>query len=404
MVFEPSRRLGPGLIRHASAGHAQQFATQRLGQRAFTEADLGKRRADEIRHRHEVLAQCLGQVAHQRHRLRFQQPRYQPVEPLAAQLRQQRRRHPQGDTIARVVGLEMVFQRQLQLADTQVVRVLRGGDFAGLAGEHVFLAHDQQLRVLCTFALVPVLEAGGLVDVRRQPRIVVVEQGFLVGEDVAPPRLGFQLVETLQQLAIGGERLRAAVHLATHQPFADKQLACSRRIDRPIVHRPAANDDHAVERYLLVSHHLATLLLPVRLEVVLLDQVVGQRLDPVRLDLGDHASEQLGGFHEFGGHQPVGLLAADYAGGVYPEASLSRTEKVALLGLVANLAEQAGEDRLVHRRVALGLLRRLAGFGLLAKDDVDLGVGGRCGLRVGPGRTRGRGFTVFQPACLIGVR
>jgi len=51
---------------------------------------------------------------------------------------------------------------------------------------------------------------------------------------------------------------------------------------------------------------------------------------------------------------------------MHPEAPLARAEEVALLGLVADLAEQAGEDRLVYSRVALGLLRRLAGFGLLA--------------------------------------
>ena len=76
------------------------------------------------------------------------------------------------------------------------------------------------------------------------------------------------------------------------------------------LHRAASDHDHAVQSDLLEGHHLAALLLPVRLEVVLLDQVAGQRLDPVRLDLGHHARVQLGGFHQLGGHQPLRTFLA----------------------------------------------------------------------------------------------
>ncbi len=62
---------------------------------------------------------------------------------------------------------------------------------------------------------------------------------------------------------------------------------------------------------------------------------------------------------------------------MHPEAPLAGPEKIALLGSLADLAEQAAENRLVHSRVTLGTLRRLAGFGLLTQDHVDLGVGGR---------------------------
>jgi hypothetical protein len=58
------------------------------------------------------------------------------------------------------------------------------------------------------FALVPFVEGGGLVDLRRQSRVVEGEQGFLVGQDVAPAGLGFQLVELLQQLPVGRQAAR----------------------------------------------------------------------------------------------------------------------------------------------------------------------------------------------------
>ncbi len=271
----------------------------------------------------------------------------------------------------------MVLKRQLQLTDAQMIRIHRRSDFAGITRQHIFVSHDQQLRVFGALALVPAFETGGLVDVLRHAGVVVGEQRVFIGNDVPPPGLGFQFVEQFQQLAIGGKRLGPAVHLPAHQAFANEQLPCGRRVDRPEMHRAPRHHDHAVQGDLLEGHHLAALLLPVRLRVVGLDQVLGQRLDPVRLDLRHHAGEQLGGFDQFRRHDPVGLLAPDNAGRVHPESPLSGTEEVALLGLVPDLAEQAGQDRLMHGRVTFGLLRSLVGFGLLGQLDVNLLVLGQ---------------------------
>ena len=312
MPFQLRRRLRPGFIADARAGHARQLAAQSLGQAAISKTDLVQSSTDKIRHGDKVFAQRLGQAAHQGHAFGFQQPRHQPFQTLGRQLRQQRRRHAQGHAVTRVIGLEVISKRQAQFAQAQGIGVLRGGDFLGVAGQHVFFAHDQQVRVFCALALVPTVEAGALVDVGRQTRGVVSEQGFFIGEDVAAARLGFQLVEFLQQFAVGRQALGAGVDFPGHQPFADKQLTRGHRVNRAKMHGTAPDHDQAVEADLLIGHHLPTLLLPVRLEVVFLDQVAGQRLDPVRFDFGDHAREQLGGFHQLGGHQPGGFLAADH--------------------------------------------------------------------------------------------
>ena len=310
VTVELLRGLNPSLVRHPYAGHALQLTTESGRQRTFGKVDARQGSLDKVRHRHEVLAQCFGQLAHQGDALGLQHPRHQPFQALGRQLRQQRCWHPQGHAIARMVGLEVIRQWQLQLAELQFVRVMGGGDFVGLAGQHVFLAHDQQLRVLRAFDLVPAVEGGGLVDLRRDARVVEGEQGFLVSQDVTAARLGFQFVELLQQLAVGFQAARTGLDLATHQAFADKQLARQYRLNRPVMHGAATDHDQAVEGDLLVSHHLAALFLPVRLEVVLLDQVAGQRLDPVRLDLRHLARIELGGFHQFGGHQPLRALLA----------------------------------------------------------------------------------------------
>ena len=50
---------------------------------------------------------------------------------------------------------------------------------------------------------------------------------------------------------------------------------------------------------------------------------------------------------------------------MHPEAPLTGTEVVAVFGLLADLAEQASENRLVHGGVAFGALRGLVFFSQL---------------------------------------
>ena len=94
VVFELAGRLDPCLSIDPRAGHALQFTTEVFRQAALAEGELAQGRADEVRHRHEVLAQRLGQAAHQVDGLGLDQPRHQPLQALARQLWQQRRGHP----------------------------------------------------------------------------------------------------------------------------------------------------------------------------------------------------------------------------------------------------------------------------------------------------------------------
>ena len=355
VVFHLLRRLGPRLIADPRTGHAQQFTPQRLGQRALAEFDTLQRSLDEVRHRHEVFAQRLGQVAHQSDALGFDQPRHQPLQALGWQRRQQRRRHPQGHAVTGVVGFEVVTQGQGQVAQVQGVRVMRGGDFTGLAGQHVFFTHDQQLRVFLAVDLIPTVKGGGLVNLCGQARIVKGVQGFFVGQDVATAGLGFQLVELLQQFLVGRQALGTGLNLAAHQAFTNKQLTGHHRVNRPVMHRPAPDHDQPEQGDLLKGHHLAALLLPMGFEVVFLDQMPGQRLDPVGVDFRHHACIELGGFHQFGGHQPLRALLADARRRVNPEATLARAEVIAVFGLLADLAEQAGQYRFMQLRIVRGL-------------------------------------------------
>ncbi|MCY1439645.1 hypothetical protein D9M71_558900 [compost metagenome] len=110
MTFDLLRGFAPGFIADAGTGHAQQFATQGLRQRALGKGHALQGRLDEVRHRYEILAQGLGQVAHQGNALGFDDARHQPFQAFRWQHRQQRCRHAQGHAVARVIRFEVVAE------------------------------------------------------------------------------------------------------------------------------------------------------------------------------------------------------------------------------------------------------------------------------------------------------
>ena len=236
----------------------------------------------------------------------------------------------------------------------QGVREMLGGDFSGFTGQHVFFAHDQQLRVFLAVDAIPAVEGRGLMNFSGQARVVKRVQGFFVGQNIAAPGLGLQLVELFQQLGIGRQALGPRLDFAPHQAFADKQLARHHRVNRPVMNGTATDHNQAEQGDLLKGHHLSALLLPVRLEVVLFDQVPGQRLDPVRLDLGHHPRIELGGLDQFGGHQPLRAFFTQAGGRMNPEPALTCAQVVTLFSLLPDLAEQAGQ----HRFMQLGVVGR----------------------------------------------
>ena len=106
-----------------------------------------------------------------------------------------------------------------------------------------------------------------------------------------------------------------------------------------------------------------------------LDQVPGQRLDPLRLDPRDRARPQPGGLHQLGGHHPARRLLRQRRAREDHEPGAAGAEELARLGLAqADLAEQAGEH-----------------------GDVDpVGVRAATSLQRHPGVARGRAQLAVQ--------
>ncbi len=181
--------------------------------------------------------------------------------------------------------LELVRHPELQRPLPPRVRIVGLGDrLRRLPDQHLPL-EVQELRLLVPLPLPPRVEVGAGDDVFGHPTVVEVEQRVVVDDDVPPPRPVFELLDLAQQLAVVREELVMGAPVTLDERVADEQLAGDLRIDPAVVHLALGDDRHAVQRHLLVRHHRGLVLLPVRLGVRPLQQMPGQRLDPLRLDL-----------------------------------------------------------------------------------------------------------------------
>ena len=82
-----------------------------------------------------------------------------------------------------------------------------------------------------------------------------------------------------------------------------------------------------------------------RLAVAALDQMLGQRLDPLGLDRRDLTRVELGGLDHLGRHHPLGRLLGHTGARVDEEASVARAEILAIFLLEAEIGEQPGQQR-----------------------------------------------------------
>ena len=139
------------------------------------------------------------------------------------------------------------------------------------------------------------------------------------------------------------------------------------------VDAPVGVDDDAVERRPLERDHLRRLLLPMRLEQLRLDEMAGELRQPARIDRGDAARVEARRLDQLGGDDPAPGLLRQARARMAPEADAARAEvRLVLVALDADVAEQAGEHRLVQL-----LVGRLAGVdapAVLGDDRLQLRV------------------------------
>ncbi len=342
---------------HRDLGLAAHVGDQHVHQCAGAEA-LGAGAPDEagrvVGQRHAVAAQLLWQRLQEQLHLLLQHARHQPLGAARVHLVQREQRHLQRDAVARRARLEVVGQRHLDAGHRQPLREQVGGHARRLVAHQVVARQVQQPQLVLGLAArlqlvaIPALERGAGMDAGRDRLVVEAVNQLVVHQHVLAARFMLQLLDVGQQLAVVREERESGVELALHQRAADEQLARARRILPAERHAPAVVDRQTIERAALERADLRRTLLPVRLGQRRLQQVRAHLLDPLGLDLRDAACVEPAGLDQFGGHHPAPGLLDERRAGPQMELDGARAEVVRLVvGLHADVAEQAGEQRQV---------------------------------------------------------
>ncbi|OIQ76828.1 hypothetical protein GALL_414860 [mine drainage metagenome] len=237
------------------------------------------------------------------------QARHHPVEALRADPVE----HDERDVDRHAVGigprLELVAERQLQVALRPRRGELRLVDLGHVLRQEQVEGERQQCRVGPARGLPPGVEVPGRDDVGREPLVVEVEQDVVVHHEPAPTGLRLEPLRLGEQLAVVVEERVVRGPLALDERVTDEQLARVSRIDLRVQDPTLRDDRHAVEQHLLVGHRGALLGGPRRLGVGAPDQVRGELLGPLGLDPRDVTTPQARGLDELARHHPGrGLL------------------------------------------------------------------------------------------------
>ena len=138
------------------------------------------------------------------------------------------------------------------------------------------------------------------------------------------------------------------------QAIADHQLPC-------FIRRLFAKADRALAHYgqtkqgaTLMHHDLALTFAPVRIAMVVLNQLAANRLDPFRLNLGHRSGKQLAGLGQLGGDYPL-RASLGLAPGVQLKACVPATT-IILLVSQPDTADKTRQDCLMHAAIVTGFV------------------------------------------------
>ena len=245
----------------------------------------------------------------------------------------------------------------------------------------LFAAQAQQVRIALAGALPPLFKVAPVGDVLRNLLVVEGVDQLIMNQHVLAAAFVLQFFDLGDGFFIGGQERQAARPFLgpfpADQRFADEDLARRVGVHRAKALAAPAVHHQAVQRGALQRHHVLRFFLPMRVEQLFLEQVAAQLFQPLRLDGGDAAAKQAGGFHQLGAHDPLAGLFAEVRAGVAKELDAARAQVFAALRVVAfqlaaDVAQQPGQQRFVHGFIAgrLGVLSPL----VLGHHGVQLGV------------------------------
>ncbi len=385
-------------------------------------AEPGDDVARDVRRRHELDADRLGQGADRRGGELVEESGHHPVEPVGDDAVEHGDRDVHGHAVGLGPGLELVGERERELALGPGLRELRRVDLLGV-GHELFEREGEQVGVAALRRLPPAVEVRGGDDVVGHALVVEVEQHVVVDDEPALARARLELLRLGEELPVVVEEPVVRRPLALHERVPHEHLARGLGVDLRVEDLAVRDDRHAVQQHLLGGDRRAALGRPVRLGVRAPREVAGEVLGPLGLDpatsrahsrdvsTSSPAMIHAGGFLLSG--EPGKIANRAPRAGVLVAGLLLRAPQRLGAGLALevrdrrrlhlarvlhpDLGQQAGQQRLVDRVAVPGALVGLGVGGCVRGGD---GVGARScravALVVRPG-VHERGLTLSHP-------
>src|SRR6266581_3374775 len=342
------------LHRQAFLDGPRQGAQQRLVAVLYDGAEAGGEGVEGL----QAMAEFLRQRLQQRRHLVPEHARHQPLAAVQRHLVHRRQRQRQRDAVIGGAGIVVIAEAQPMTMDIELVGKGLGGDAIGLVAHQLFALEIKPLRHRRLGVAPPVVEGRQRGDVLGNPAVVEGVDQLLVHQNVGAARLVLEGFDVANKFEVMLEEFRppheVLMDIAAHQRLAYEYLPRLPGVHGAEIDAPLGVEEQAVQRRPLPCHNLAGPLLPVRLVDVATDQVRADALQPFRFYLGDAAGKEPRGFDQFGGDDPATGLLEQRRAGVDEELDAPRAQVVAaqfaaVLGLQADVAEQAGQQRLVDR-------------------------------------------------------
>ena len=314
--------------------------------------------------RHEAAARALRQAFEQCLNLVLQHARHQPFAARFAHLIEHEQRHRHRQAVLGVARLVQVSGAAIDTAQANHLGEGAGGDAGRLVAHQLIAREQQQIGLRAAGVAPPRLEIAPVADAWRHLRVVKGVDQLVIDQHVLPAAFVLQLFDLGDGLGVGLQKRQAARPVfgpfAIDQCFADEDLARGAGIDVAKAPAAPAVDHQAVHRGALQRDHVLRFFLPVRLQQLLSQEMAADFFQPLGLDVRNAAAEQARGLHQFGRHDPAAGLFAEVRTGVAMELDAARAQVFAawcivVFKLVADVAQQAGEQGFVQRFVASGL-------------------------------------------------
>ena len=331
-----------------------------------------------------MAAQLLRQRLQQRLHLVADHARNEPLATRRVDHVERVQRHRHRHAVARRTGVEQVVERERDAAGFERLRERVAAGARGLVAHQLVAIEIQQPRLAFRRVAIPGLEGRAARDRVGNARVAERDEQRVVDQHVGPTRLVLELLDgrdlfpVVREKAYGRRvarvvrrllRLSAAATAFTmkhrlDQSLAKEDLPRMPRGDRRVVDASLSVDRQPVDGAALEHEDRRGLFLPVRVAVRRLQQVRADRLDPFGFDARDLPREELLRLDQFGGDDPARLAACRSLAGqrrARPDAEADAAGAEVLrvfFDLEADVAEQAGEQRLVDRVVGRGPLVR----------------------------------------------